>query len=80
MITLSDSTILAPFHITDDKESSPKYPLSGAETSKFVQTRYNFSFKYKVILSICEKEKVVFFQFYYIIYIVFFYVESSKSG
>ena len=32
MIIQRDSTILAPFHITYNREFSPKHPLSGAET------------------------------------------------
>jgi hypothetical protein len=44
MIILSDSTILALFHITADRELSLKRPLSGAETPFKCEQTLQFQF------------------------------------
>ena len=63
--------------MTDDRSCSAQRPLSDAETPfKCPLTRYNFSFKHKVVSSLCDQEKAVLFQLYGII--LDLYVRTSQ--
>jgi hypothetical protein len=60
MIILSDSTKMAPFHITDDWAMRP---LSNAKTPfKCLQTRYKFSFDQKKMV-LFQLDKIILYFF-----------------